>query len=328
MKYKLIQNLSQVEYDRFVSEHESGSFLQSWDWGEWMRQNGKPPFRVAVCDENKKIILCAEIFISPIPKIGKKYLYIPYGPLIAENVDQQVWNFFTKEIHKIFNNVLFLRIEPKDPIQISGTPTKHIQPGKTLVLDLSKNTEQLLLEMHQKTRYNIKVAQRHGVKIKTGHADKNALELIKQTAQRQGYKSHSLDYYLNLVQKFTTQNSGIKTTIYSAEFEYKTLASALIVDFGNTRTYLFGGTSEEHRNVMAPYLMHWQAIQDAQKEGFKCYDFWGIETASGQTPGFVRFKLGWGGTQISYPQPMDLIYGPVWYFIYKILRLLNKYISK
>ncbi len=326
MRYELIQSPSQEQYDRFVSEHASGSFLQSWDWGEWMRQNGKTPFRFAVVDANQKIIFSAQVLVSPIPKIGKRYLYIPHGPLLADNADSEVINFFIGQLNQIFNDALFLRIEPKQAIKISGSPTKKIQPGKTLVLDLTKTSEQLLSEMHHKTRYNIKVAQKHKVRMKISYADKAGFELIGQTAKRQGYKSHSLDYYQNLVQYFRNRNGNTQAIVYSAEYRYKTLASGLMIDFGNTRTYLFGGTSEEHRNVMAPYLMHWQAIQDAKNDGLKQYDFWGIETASGAAPGFVRFKLGWGGTQTTYPNPVDLIFKPSWYSIYKLFRYINRLI--
>ena len=105
----------------------------------------------------------------------------------------------------------------------------------------------------------------------------------------------------------------IKLHIYKSIYQNKLLASAIFIDFGKTRTFLFGGSSAQDKNVMAPYLLHWQAILDAKNAGMKFYDFWGTETAKGEVPGFVRFKLGFApqlssgslsGQEKSMPEPM------------------------
>jgi len=328
MELKLVANLPQEDFDRFVENCTSGSFLQSWGWGEWMRANGKVPQRVAVQDSTGNILLTAQIFLTPVPKLGGSYLYSPYGPLLAETAPaEEVTNFFLSQIAKQFPKSSFLRLEPKQPLPASGKATRHIQPGKTLVLDLKKSEDELLAEMHQKTRYNIKLAQRHEVAIKIGSSEA-ALKLIDETSARQGYKNHPLSYYQKMVEFFGNQEGALKLKVYSAEYNGQTLASAIMLDYGSaSRTYLFGGTSYTDRNVMAPYLLHWQAMLDAKKAGLKAYDFWGIETASGKTPGFVRFKLGWGGTQINYPAATDIVYKPLWYNAYKLLRSLNRKFS-
>ena len=111
-----------------------------------------------------------------------------------------------------------------------------------------------------------------------------------------------------------------------------------MVDFGQTRTYLFGGSSSEHKNVMAPYLLHFQALRDAQSQGLKFYDFWGIETAGGDSPGFARFKLGFAprsssesaipqlgsafaSGQVEYGGAYDLVLRRFWYKAYSLLRM-------
>lgn len=326
MELKIVKNLETEKFDRFVQEHDSGSFLQSPSWGNWMTTNKKTPHNFAVVDGDENILLAAQVFETPIPKLRGTYLYIPYGPLIANSAGVGITKFFFEEIKKNFPKSLFTRVEPKEDIQINGKITKHIQPGKTLILDLTQSESELLSQMHHKTRYNIKVAGKHEVEIKIS-SSKEALGLIDQTSRRQGYKNHPLSYYQELVKFFTDNTNTLKIQVYAAEYKNKILASAIMVDYGATRTYLFGGTSEEDRNVMAPYLMHWQAIKDAKNAGLKHYDFWGIETASGQTPGFVRFKLGWGGKQVQYPTPIDLVQKPLWYNGYKLLRSLNRKLS-
>ncbi len=112
--------------------------------------------------------------------------------------------------------------------------------------------------------------------------------------------------------------------IYTAHHQGTLLNCAITVDYNKTRTYLFGGSSTEHKEVMAPYAMHWQAMQDAKNAGLTRYDWWGIETSSGKQPGFVRFKMRWGGEEISYPPAEDISMKNLKYSAYKILRSINR----
>ena len=103
------------------------------------------------------------------------------------------------------------------------------------------------------------------------------------------------------------------------------MAAAIVIDHGTTRTYLFGGSDNEKRNLMAPYALHWQAIQDAKNAGLTKYDWWGAETASGETPGFVQFKMRWGGTQKFYAGARDIVLNSSWYLAYNALRKVNRF---
>ena len=346
MTIKKLTAADQAQYNDFTAGHASGSFLQSWDWGSWQEADGKSVARYFVHGDNGEILLAAQVINTPIPRLSKSYLYIPYGPLLKPGLDETelktVSSFFLDELRKTSVEALFIRIEPKQvlpaPDQTSGgiaapRPTKRIQPGKTLILALSQTETGILEQMHPKTRYNIKVARRHNVQIVSqpvvipGHGLhlKEVVDLLTQTADRQHYKSHGASYYRRLIDFFGRAPAGqTRLTIYKALLGQELLACGLMVDFGNARTYLFGGTSPAQRNVMAPYLMHWQAILDAQTSGLKYYDFWGIETAKGATPGFVRFKLGWGGEQANYPAPLDLVVKPLWYNAYRLLRSINR----
>jgi lipid II:glycine glycyltransferase (peptidoglycan interpeptide bridge formation enzyme) len=185
--------------------------------------------------------------------------------------------------------------------------------------------------MHPKTRYNIRLAQKHGVEVKdefeisvgNGLFAKEAVSLIVETSQRQGYKGYGKEYYEDLINFLGLNNqAGLKLHIYKAIYKNQLLASAIMLDFAGTRTFLFGGSSDEHKNVMAPYLMHYRAMLDAKNLGLNFYDFWGIETSKGETPGFVRFKLGFGKPErvVEYSGAYDVIFSKYWYKIYTIFR--------
>jgi lipid II:glycine glycyltransferase (peptidoglycan interpeptide bridge formation enzyme) len=242
-----------------------------------------------------------------------------------------------QHIQKRFPQAVFVRIEPKgklpDTKYLVLKKSKNIQPGKTLVVDLVKPEEDLLAQMHSKTRYNIRLAEKHGVEIleefdlTNGHGlfFAEALELIASTSLRQGFKGYPVEYYRNLVDFFAVKNpeSNIKVHLYKAVWQGKLLASAIFLDFAGTRTYLFGGSSQDFKNIMAPHLLHFTAIKDAKAAGFKSYDFWGLETSSGKLPGFVRFKQGFGGSEKQYAGAFDLMLKPWGYKAYQGLRVLK-----
>jgi len=380
------------DYNRFVAACPSGSFLQSWEWGQWQEALGREVIRYKILDDSGEQI--ASIQLIKMRLFGKKYYwYAPYGPVLAggESSEFQVASFesLVQELRNRLIGSVFIRIEPKLGSQLTTNNSQlvksaNIQPGKTLLIDLQKSDEELLEEMHHKTRYNIKVAQKHGVEIKDefeisiGHGlfVKEAVEIIAETARRQGFKDYGAGYYNKMIDFFVLynktsaraegKNSGqsaealakadavsnrgdLKLHIYKAIYQNIILASALLLDFsakggsqpkadqplagatrfgGGTRTFLFGGSTNDYKNVMAPFLMHWQAMQDAKAAGFAQYDFWGIETSSGETPGFVRFKLGFGGNQKQFPGAYDIVCDRLWYKIYSYARKINRLIKK
>jgi lipid II:glycine glycyltransferase (peptidoglycan interpeptide bridge formation enzyme) len=349
MQLAELSSADKESYNRFVAQAPSGSFLQSWDWGQWQAAQGRQPIRYKIVDDSGETTAVIQLIKMPLP-FGRFYLYAPYGPVVSGQ-----WAVgsgqLLQELRKKFADAVFVRVEPKDTVLSTThypllTKSSNIQPGKTLLIDLTKSEQQLLAEMHPKTRYNIKVAQKYGVEIKdefdisVGHGlfAKEAIGLIAQTAQRQGFKDYGSGYYHKIINFFTVSNRGdLKLHIYKAIYQNQILASAVMVDFpaeggsasgGGTRTFLFGGSSDEHRNVMAPYLLHWQAMRDAKVGGMVAYDFWGTETASGEIPGFVRFKLGFGGQEKTFAGAYDIIIKKALYRAYGWFRVINKMVKK
>lgn len=340
------------DYDNFVAAQESGSFLQSWEWGEWQEALGRQVYRFWIMDnDNHKagLIQLVKMFLP----FSKYYLYAPYGPVTDLRFKIEDLRILTAEIQKRIPDAIFIRVEPKFVFQISNqqsaiTKSVNIQPGRTLVLDLQKSEAELLSAMHPKTRYNIKVAQRHGIAIQdefaitAGHGlyFQEAVNLLVETGKRQGFTNYPKKYFEKLVDYFALHHhqSELRLHIYKAIYQNKLLASAIFVDFGpaergGTRTFLFGGSSPEDKNVMAPYKLHWQAIMDAKAAGLSQYDFWGTETAKGEVPGFVRFKLGFAprlssgsssGTEKVYAGAYDFVIQPWQYGIYKAARRLRR----
>lgn len=346
MEFLLNPLIKKEEWNRFVLEN-GGSFLQSWEWGEFQESLGFEVLRLAM-EQDGKILLSAQVFQMPLP-FQKNYLYIPYGPVFlnAFNINEikQAMKILLAELKKISekNNSIFLKIEEdKTKFDVSLSEfefiksDKDVQARETLILDISKPEEDLLKNMKQKTRYNIKVAQKNGVEFGEFSDKKEAFEafydLISQTAERQKYRLHPKRHYEKMMELFFEGNvpeGRLFQKIFFVKYKDKILAIALIIFFGKRATYLHGGSSDEFKNLMAPHLLHWEIIKKAKELGFSEYDFWGIVTEktskkmSQKWSGFSRFKIGFSGDVVEYAGAYDFIYSKLWYNLYKIARKIH-----
>ena len=299
------------------------NFLQSKPWAQFQKSLGRPFF------EYDQDFISAVIFKYPLP-FGRSYLYVPYGPTLDLT---QMLGGIKNPIDKFVNFLLNLAREEK-AIFIKAEPTidhvtqllaengfkksfKEIQPSKTSVIDLDQNEESILEKMHHKTRYNIKVAEKHSIEISENNGVEIFWNLIKKTSARDKFSTHSREYYQKLL-NFFENNDEVITKIFIAKHGGKALAAAIILLYQGSGYYLHGASDYEHHNLMASYKLHWEIIKYLKGKEYKSYDLWGIN--ANKWPGVTRFKLGWGGRVIKYPGSFDLPVSGFWYFAYKSAR--------
>ena len=308
--------LEQKEWDDFVLLNGE-QFLQSWQWGEFQKNLGRKIWRMAVYENNE--IVAAALIIKYQLLFNKSYFYSPRGPIFKKLEAHKILLEEIKEIAKE-ENVIFWRIEPSTDGKIFGSKkVADVQPSKTVILDLKKTSDEIFTKMHSKTRYNIRLAEKQGVKIyeKTGEGAEVFLKLLKETSLRDQFRAHPDNYYSHLL-NFNPQF----VRLYVAEYENKILAANLMIFSSKTATYLHGASSNLHRNVMAPYLLHWFIIQEAVKNGYFYYDFWGIDEK--KWPGVTRFKKGFNGEEVIYPGTFDLPFSNFWYNVYRVGKIVKK----
>lgn len=318
-----------VAYNEFVSSHPSGTFLQSWDWGEWQTSLGKPAKRLLIAKESK-IIFAAQLLLIQ-TSLGP-YAYSAYGPLaqtsLSDEETQRCLKLFEQAAQSLWQNLLFLRVEPAQNLkaQPHWRPADHIQPPNMLALDLDSSESELLAGMHSKTRYNIKLAQKNNLQVKTDEdVSRAAIELIMMTVKKQKYRGQSREYIEKLCKFFEKPNSSIGVSSHVVSSQSGTnLASAIMLDFAQTRTYLFGGSNYEYRNLMGSFLLQWNSILEAKNKGLLHYDFGSAETASGKEKGFAHFKKGFGAQLVNFGGTYDIVFKPSWHLVYTLLRKLNR----
>lgn len=303
---------------------QSQGFLQSKEWMEFQKSLGREVF------EYDKEGISAKIIKHELP-FGKSYLYIPRGPEMDFNqmtggFKNPVANFvkwFKEEARK--RKSIFVKFEPvfdsvAQALMESGRgfkkSRKGIQPSRTVIIDLEKDEGGLLSEMRPKTRYNINVADRHGIVVGDDDDMVSFSKLLKKTAKRDRFSPHPADYYEKLF-----DFANLETKLFFAKYQNKPIAAALVLIYGDSGYYLHGASDYERRSLMAPYMLHWQIIKFLKNKGISNYDLWGID--ANKWPGVTRFKLGWGGRVVEYPGSFDMPISKFWYFVYRLYRWLR-----
>jgi lipid II:glycine glycyltransferase (peptidoglycan interpeptide bridge formation enzyme) len=180
-----------------------------------------------------------------------------------------------------------------------------IQPQRTIVIDLRPSEEDILAAMKQKTRYNIRLAEKKGVTVRQGTADDLAAfnRLMSATGQRDRFGIHQPEYYRAAFELFAPDRAAL----WLAEYEGRPLAGVMVFAVGETAAYLYGASSDEERQRMPAYAAQWAGIRWAKERGCANYDLWGIPDATEDEleAGFTdrqdglwpvyRFKRGFGG---------------------------------
>ena len=320
-------------WDQQVAE-AGGHVLQGWAWGELKACFGWQVQRLAVGPSR------AQVLYRALPGGLGSLAYVPKGPVADFNTVEAL-QALVEALEPLARQrrAICLKIEPNledDPALVGRLQAlgfrpspQTIQPRRTLLVDLDAEPEELLGRMKQKTRYNIRLAERKGVVVRPGdEADLPAFyRLMELTARRDQFGIHSRAYYETAHRLFIPAGQG---RLLLAEYEGQLLAGLVVFAFGATACYMYGASSDEQRSLMPTYLLQWEAMRWAREQGCRTYDLWGVpdEDEAGLEAGFTersdglwgvyRFKRGFGGRLVRTVGAWDRVYAPLRYWGYSV----------
>lgn len=337
MNLRPITSSQKYQYNKVVTH-----VIQSWQWGEFREKLGLKILRFGLFDDKDlpagrqgKLARAFTLSLHKIPFLNYYVGYLPKGPFPDKELEEA--------LRKIAfdNKCAFIKLEPN--ILKGNSKPYSIHPGFrpspnplftkfNFVLDLSQNEETLLNNMHPKTRYNIRLAQKKGVKVEEREDDEAFeiyLKLYFETTKRQSYFGHSRQYHKKVWQTLRKNNMArILIAFYQkpGTSNQIPLTAWMLLNFKDTLYYPYGGSSFEYREVMASNLVAWEAIKLGKKMGLKYFDMWGAlgPNANSSDPwyGFHRFKAGYGGELVEYIGSFDLVLNN---FIYKVFTSIDKF---
>jgi len=313
---------SEKRWENFRLANSPQALFQGWLWGEVEKNLGGKIRRLGVYDNES---LLGIFQINVVEARRGKFLHIRHGPILGEN-KETLWDWVFKFLinFAVREKAWFVRISPLigQTSEINSVYARYrLRPAAlhamdaelAWVLDVDKTEDKLLAEMRKTTRYEIRRAEKLGVKvIKTlDSKDLNTfLDLYKQTFERHGFVPH-----LGIEQEFGVYKKSNKALLLLGIHEGKVIAGAIILFDGKQAVYHHGASVWS--KIPAAYLVQWEAVKEAKKRGIKLYDFWGI--APNDKPnhpwrGITLFKTGFGGRQMTYLHAHDLVVSPKYYF--------------
>ncbi len=302
--------------------------LQSEAWGQFRSKMGIDVVRIRPLGPE---LVEGQLTFHKIPCMPFTIGYFPKGPLPTQSMIEELTKIGKQK------RAIFIQLEPNilSSAKLPNYQATKLLPSHhplftkyTFVLDLTKSEEELLQTMHPKTRYNLKVAQKHGVVVNEDNSPEafgEYLKLSTETKTRQGFYAHNETYHRSMWQ--TLRQSSRQALpiahLFTAVYQGKTLAAWIIFVWDKTIYYPYGSSSRENREVMAPTLLLWEIAKWGKQRGYQSFDLWG---ALGPKPdehdpwyGFHRFKQGFNPNLVEFAGSYDLILNPLLYRIYTIM---------
>ncbi|OGO25701.1 MAG: hypothetical protein A2Y54_00300 [Chloroflexi bacterium RBG_16_51_16] len=362
---------SSNDWNSLLLDLDRPHLLQTWEWANIKKDVGwEPmPYLWRASSGSPQATAAAMILKRRLPMGGLSarlsILYCPKGPIMEwrnSGLRNRVLNDLQSLTRK--NGGIFLKIDPEvilgtgvpesedDKLDVNGQDvvkefnnlgwkmsSDQIQFKNTFSIDLNPSEDELLAAMKQKTRYNIRLAEKKGVTVRSGTtADLPLLyKMFAETSIRDGFVIRDETYYQNVWGSFISAAASSEEKTSSAapwaepliaEVDGESVAAVILFFFARRAYYLYGMSREMHREKMPNYLLQWSAMRRARQVGCTSYDLWGAPDEFIETDplwNVSRFKEGLGGLVIRSVGAWDYAPNPLWYNLYTRLipRLLD-----
>lgn len=315
------------EYEHFVSSHPQSSFTQSTKWR--LVKNNWGFETIVSRDKDNQIVGAMSVLVQKIPLIGTAFLYAPRGP-VCDLHDKAVLADLKKGADALAkkHNAHLFKCDPDTLITDEETIQNFKDMGFTqfagpegfetiqarfnyrLYIE-GKTEEEVLANITQKTRYNIRVAMKHGVEIKVVGEEylDDFIRLMQVTGERDGFNVRPRSYFVRMLEAL-----GEHVRLYMAFYEGKPISGAVTTNYAGKTCYVYGASDNESRNVMPNYLIQWEMIKWAIETGCTVYDFQGVSgdlSESNHMYGLYRFKKGFNGSLDELAGEFDFLYQPM-----------------
>ncbi|WP_061213065.1 lipid II:glycine glycyltransferase FemX [Syntrophomonas wolfei] len=343
---RIIDIKEKDRYKQFVDSHPQGHFLQLWEWGQVKKGTGweSLPLVLEQDGEIKASLLILKRRL-PLPGLKKCIFYSPRGPVADPEDEEQITALFNGAARVARDEgAIFLKIDPdvscnnqhfQEILQRAGFKKNEtglnfegVQPNFVFRLDITPTELKLLENMHSKWRYNIRLAGKKGVKVRKAESKEDLrlfYELLQETAQRDKFLIRGYEYFEWIWEYMVEKKLA---GIFLAEYQGMLVAATLALISAGKVWYLYGASSNLHRNVMPNYLIQWEMIQWARQQGCSIYDFRGVSgdlDEDNPLYGLYRFKKGFNGDLLEFVGEWDKVYSPLFYWLWtKVLPVYLK----
>ena len=321
MKIVRIAEFENSKVAEFFAAQKFLPIQQSSIWARFQKSLNVESLRIAIF-ENEKVVAFAQIFVKKLP-LGFSKIEISRGPL----GDPQFFQEILVEIQKFAKEkkAIFARFDFQKNFDFESPKLKNAReenfPLATIRIDLQKSLAEISAAMKPKGRYSIRVAEKHGVQISAEKSVDDFFTLLGKTTSRDGFSGHPKNFYEKMLEILRDD-----CALLVARKNSTPLAAIIVAFAGDTATYYFGASDHEFRNLMAPYLLQFAAIELAQKRGCRFYDFLGVAPEGSRNhrlAGVSDFKKKFGGEFVEYPTPKIIVFRPIFFALFRLAKFLR-----
>lgn len=334
--------LGEHTYQQFLEDNPAGDFMQTLAWGRVKSLTGWSSLPFLLQDKQGHVALSALILSRRLPGVPLGMFYAPRGPVLdwTRPADElaQVLRSFAVSVRKLArrNRSVVLKCDPALPANndaavraliaagfrpgTAGLSFEGVQPRFVYAIGLDRSPAELLASFSAKHRYNVRLAERKGVRIRRATSEEDMApfyRLLQVTAERDGFGIRTYPYYQAIWREMAAP--GI-AHLFLAEHDADLLAGALIFTLGQRAWYVYGASGNHQRNLMPNYALHWQIMMWLRERGFQIYDMRGISgDFSPDNPlyGLYRFKKGFSGEVAEFAGEFDLPLLPAAYWLFR-----------
>lgn len=347
-------------WNEIISKLPAPHFLQTYEWGQVKAKYGWVPYYALWIEDGKfsvssnyqlpiTNVIAASLILKRTAFRRFSIFYAPKGPLMDwtnESLRKRVLDDLQSFAKK--QGAIFLKFDP-DVVLGRGVPASvdevtensgqavrsdlkrrgwvessdQIQFRNTVMVDLSASEEDILMRMKQKTRYNVRLAEKKGVTVRVGGVDDLPMlyKMYAETSVRDGFVIRDEEYYMTVWKLFMQDavNGQPSAVPLIAEVDGEAVAAIFLFMFAGRGYYVYGMSRDKHREKMPTYLLQWAAMKHAKAHGCLTYDLWGAPDVFDESDsmwGVYRFKEGLGGDVVRTLGAYDFAPSKFWYSMY------------
>jgi peptidoglycan pentaglycine glycine transferase (the first glycine) len=315
-------------WNAFAAAAECSHLQQSYEHSILKSRLGWQP-HFLLLERNNEICAGAALLLKRVLGRAICFATIPCGPLwraghldLVPELLSEVSGFCRRE------NAMFCRIHPacsseqferlrngiRERSKVLGSFWSYWNvPRIRMVVDIDGDP---IHGMAPDTRTKVRRSEKRGVRIFSGGAElaSTLAALVSQMGERKAVAVRGSEYFCS----FLEAHRRLPTAIFAAEAKGKVIAAALVVAFGPSAYYLYGGFDYHERHLYPNEALQYAMMCWARKYGCVWYDMGGPCTCWPPAPddkgyGVYRFKTQLGARPLTSAPYLDLVYRPLLY---------------
>ncbi len=280
--------------------HRAGIDLpleQSPDWDRFDRAvPGREPWKKLAWQTDG--VTRALIALTRMEGRGFHYLWAKHGPVWSEKEpspqeEAALRDDLRRLVRGSERRIAFVRMHALAPAPDLRELLQSVTFDRTIVLDLTKDEDQLLSEMKKRGRRDVRKALRDTTLIaadETEHALEvfpELYELLVETGERDSFGISARVTYERMLESLGPRNCRL----FTVRREGRPLCWGIVTTTRTQATYYYAASSAEGRQAGAPDLLVWSMTCMLRELGLHGFDMMGIDSERApQLAGVRGFK--------------------------------------